>query len=120
MQRNVRLAIAGGVAWLAAVAASPAYAEMEVTASNVPSMAVGSSLPDDARLTLPKNATIQLMTSNPSGQFTMTLNGPFEGTVADYKKKRRSWWRKLFNRDNSDLPHAAMRGARAKPPQEDK
>jgi hypothetical protein len=120
MRSIVRMAIAGGVAFLAVIAANAVHAEMEVTASDVAEIQVGTALPDDARLKLPKNSTVRLMTNNLNGQFTITLNGPFEGTVAEYKKRKHGWWRKWLNRNDGEASRASTRGGGVQTPEKDK
>lgn len=112
MNGTIKMALFGSAALLLAVAAVPAWAEMEVTESTVPGIATGNKIPDGARLSLPKGTMLRLLVFTQQGNLTKTLKGPFEGTVGEYEKKKPGWWNRLFGaKDDPEQPMAAMKSS---------
>lgn len=99
----------GGIIVLAALAlvasllsAAPARAVMLVEESTAPNHREGSKLDDEAVLTVLKGAKLRLFLVH-NGQ-TYVVHGPFTGTLAEYRKKRGTWWRRVFGKFWSDEP----------------
>jgi hypothetical protein len=93
--------------------AQPALAEMEVMESSVPGISLGDKLPDEASIDLPKGTTLRLLLTDTGA--TITLKGPYKGTVADYKEHK-NWWDRLFGKQkDSEPPKGAVRGYVAPP-----
>jgi hypothetical protein len=90
------VAAAFGAALSLVVAASPARAEMEVIESSAPGITEGETLPDDARLNLPKGSVVRVLVRTAKGTNTRTLKGPFTGTAAEYREKR-NWLGRAFS-----------------------
>ena len=89
----------------------PVWAEMEVLESTLPEIAVGATLQDDARLTLPKGGLLRLLVKAPDGTtITKTMKGPYEGTATTYREKR-SWWQRLTGRTKD--PEAPIGASKA-------
>ncbi|MDZ4791604.1 MAG: hypothetical protein SGJ17_10455 [Hyphomicrobiales bacterium] len=106
----------GGITVLAALAlvasllsAAPARAVMLVEESTALNHREGSKIDDEAVLTVPEGAKLRLFLVH-NGQ-TYVVRGPFTGTLAEYRKKRGAWWRRVFGKfwsnepgDLNDLP----------------
>jgi hypothetical protein len=87
---DFRATLLAGIALVLSTAAS---ADVRVTKSNVPTIAKGSILKDDAILDVPPNKTVKVL-MEPS-KVSKVIVGPYKGTAKDYSP--------------SDLPNAAAK-----------
>ncbi|MDX2263840.1 MAG: hypothetical protein NW215_02560 [Hyphomicrobiales bacterium] len=102
--RRAALWIAGGL--LAVILSGPATATMLVEESTAPAHRVGSKLDDNAALSVPQGAILRLFIMQ-SGD-THVVRGPHQGTLAEYRKKRSVWWRRVFGKFLSDDESASQ------------
>lgn len=85
-----------------------ARAETQVLESDVPELPAGTKIADETRIVIPDGMTLRVLVIS-DGE-TKTLNGPYEGTIADYKEDL-SWWERITGRrKNTDAPIGATRG----------
>jgi hypothetical protein len=101
--------VLGLAACLAFGLAVPASAEIEVTESTVPAIKAGATLPDDTQFNVPDGATVSVMKKPENAQFV--IKGPFQGTLAAYLKKDRSWWGRMTGKDGEGSKQGAPTGA---------
>ncbi len=99
-----------------------AYADLVVTASSHSDIKIGTKLPDNTRLRIPEDITIDIL-KTPENE-TYTLKGPFVGTLEDYKQQKKCKWyqRILGNCDNNsnDSTTGTVGGVRSiQPPSRD-
>jgi hypothetical protein len=88
--------------------AGQARAESEVLESDAQELPVGTKIADDKRIVIPDGKKLRVLLVA-SGN-TKTLNGPYEGTVADYKEDL-TWWERITGRKKEgDAPIGATRG----------
>jgi hypothetical protein len=93
---------------LLAVSAVLAAAENEVLESNVADYPVGTKIEDEARIVMPEDSNMRVLIVTTGS--TKTLQGPYEGTIPNYKDER-SWWERITGRGkDSDAPIGATRG----------
>jgi hypothetical protein len=97
---------AAGLALALFLPVSAARAEMEVLESSAPGIEVGSTLNDRTRLKLPEGSTVRLLVKTSGGSSTKTLKGPYDGTAANYRERRR-WFHRLTRRKNEQDPPMA-------------
>ena len=108
MEKVMKFA-ATGLALTLLLFAQPALADMDVVESSVPGIKEGTTLKDDARLKIPERAIVRVLVKTPTGNTTMTLRGPYEGTVGNYTDDT-TWWDRLFgNGTDKDPPMATTR-----------
>lgn len=110
MKRFVKACIAGimGLALTVLLQLGFALAETQVLESDVPDLPVGAKIADEIRINIPEGKTLRVLIES-EGE-TKTLQGPYEGTVANYKDDL-SWWERLMGRrKNTDAPIGATRG----------
>jgi hypothetical protein len=88
--------------------AVPALAEIEVTESTAPAIKTGTTLPDDAQFNVPDGATVSLMKK--PGNTPFVIKGPYQGTLAGYLQKNRSWWRRMLGKDGEGTKQGAPTG----------
>lgn len=100
--RNGLIALAALALVASMTGAVPALAIMTVEESTAPNHREGSKLDDEAVLSVPEDAKVRLFLVH-NGQ-TYVVRGPFTGTLAEYRKKRSTWWRRVFGRFWSDEP----------------
>lgn len=73
---------------------APAWADYEVMSATAPGFTAGQKLPDGAKLSVPAGKSLKLL-GIPGGG-THVIDGPYEGTVADYEKNAACpWWTRL-------------------------
>ncbi len=103
---------------LALFASAPlaqAMAESEVLESNVEAISVGAKIGDETRVVIPEDGRLRVLIV--SSGTTKTLQGPYEGTIPNYKEER-SWWERITGRGkDSDAPIGATRGL-VRPPEQ--
>lgn len=110
MKQNLRLLVAALFASGALLAASiaPALAESEVLESTIDGFPIGTKIDDGTRIVMPDDSKLRVLLL--SSGTTKTLQGPYEGTIPDYKDER-SWWERITGRGKeSDAPIGATRG----------
>lgn len=109
MKQVMMLCAAAALGLAAAVLPSrPSNAASEVLESSVPSLAVGATIEDNARVVVPDGASLRVLIVSTGS--TKTLTGPYEGTVEAYKDDR-GWWERITGREkDSDAPIGATRG----------
>ena len=91
-----------------AASAIPAMAESEVLESDVTEYPVGTRIEDETRVVLPDDSKMRVLIVTTGS--TKTLQGPYEGTIPNYKEER-SWWERITGRGkDSDAPIGATRG----------
>jgi hypothetical protein len=110
MNQIIRLSIAATLT-LAAFAIMPipaAHAENEVLESDLESFPVGTKIDDETRIVMPDNSKVRVLIL--STGTTKTLQGPYEGTIPNYKEER-TWWERITGRGKqTDAPIGATRG----------
>jgi hypothetical protein len=100
---------------LLAVSAISAAAENEVLESDVTEYPVGTKIEDETRIVMPDDSKMRVLIVTTGS--TKTLQGPYEGTIPNYKDER-SWWERITGRSkDSDAPIGATRGML--PPKDD-
>ncbi len=93
---------------LLAASAIPAMADSEVLESDVTEYPVGTKIDDETRINMPDDSKMRVLIVTTGS--TKTLQGPYEGTVPNYKEER-SWWERITGRSkDSDAPIGATRG----------
>ncbi len=118
MRDYSRKAAAFALAFLiACAAAAPSHAVMLVEESTTPNHKQGARIDDEAALDVPDGAKLRLFLME-SGQ-SYVVRGPHVGTLAEYRKKRSTWWRRVFGRfwsgkDESDAPTGGVRAIEPK------
>ncbi len=70
------------------------FADLVVTKSNIPRYKVGTKLPDNTKLNIPENGKIKLLQKPGNKQYT--LEGRYCGTLGNYKRRKQSWWERVF------------------------
>lgn len=101
---------------LLAASAIPALADSEVLESDVTDYPVGTKIDDETRIVMPDESKIRVLIVTTGS--TKTLQGPYEGTIPNYREER-SWWERITGRGkDSDAPIGATRGLL--PPPNDK
>ncbi len=87
-----RTAFAGAAAVFGSllISSSASLADILVVASTTTSYSVGSTLPDEARVSVPEGAMLKLL-KRPAGT-THDIIGPYEGTVSAYARPDRCPW----------------------------
>ena len=99
-----------------AASAIPAMADSEVLESDITTYPVGTKIGDETRIVMPDDSKMRVLIVT-SGS-TKTLQGPYEGTIPNYKDER-TWWERITGRSkDSDAPIGATRGIL--PPKDDK
>lgn len=101
---------------LLVVWAIPAMAENEVLESDIADYPVGTKIEDETRIVLPDDSKMRILIVTTGS--TKTLQGPYEGTIPNYKEER-SWWERITGRSKrTDAPIGATRGL-VRPPEND-
>ncbi len=90
------LALALAIVMSAFLTPAPARALMMVEESTAPDHPQGAKIDDEAVLNVPEGAKLRLFLTQ-SGQ-SYVVRGPHSGTLAAYRKKRSTWWRRVFGR----------------------
>ncbi|MBX2805717.1 MAG: hypothetical protein KTR19_07085 [Hyphomicrobiales bacterium] len=105
---NVKTAIILAIAACLVASASPALAESEVLESDIPGYPVGTTIGDETRVIMPDESKMRILIVTTGS--TKTLQGPYEGTIPNYKEER-SWWERITGRSKeTDAPIGATRG----------
>ena len=111
----LRVALVALVALLAAPI-STAMAESEVLESNIEQYPTGTQIDNETRIIMPEDSNMRVLILTTGS--TKTLQGPYEGTIPNYKEER-SWWERITGRSKTDnAPIGATRGLL--PPPQDK
>lgn len=93
---------------LLAVSAIPAAAESEILESDVEEYPVGAKIDDETRIVMPDDSKMRVLIVDTGA--TKTLQGPYEGTIPNYKDER-TWWERITGRGkDKDAPIGANRG----------
>lgn len=101
---------------LLAASAIPAMADSEVLESDVTDYPVGTKIEDETRIIMPDESKMRVLIVTTGS--TKTLQGPYEGTISNYREER-SWWERITGRSkHSDAPIGATRGL-VRPPEND-
>lgn len=82
--------------------------ENEVLASDIPAYPPGALISNDTRIIMPDETSLRILITT-SGS-TKTLQGPYEGTIPDYREER-TWWERITGRSKeTDAPIGGVRG----------
>jgi len=93
---------------LLVASAIPAMADSEVLESDITEYPIGAKIDDETRINMPDDSKMRVLIVTTGS--TKTLQGPYEGTVPNYKEER-SWWERITGRSkDSDAPIGATRG----------
>lgn len=93
MRKRVHIICGLALAALAGVYSAPADALMLIEESTAPNHAANTKIDDEASLNVPSGTRIRLFLMQ-NGQ-TYVVYGPHKGTLAEYRKKRSTWWSRL-------------------------
>lgn len=114
---NLLMAQIFACAVVLAASAIPAMADSEVLESDVTDYPVGTKIEDKTRIVMPDDSKIRVLIVTTGS--TKTLQGPYEGTIPNYKDER-SWWERITGRSrHNDAPIGATRGLLQPPKNEE-